>query len=97
MLWGVLGLVDVKPGLQLMLSVFPEAGWHPACHGVLGLLELPPQAHASATEIAKDFFIVKFSESKRRARRREGLARQIASLTLRLGQESGGDAFGASR
>jgi hypothetical protein len=57
---------------------------------------LPPQAHASASEIAKDFFMMnlRIEAAHGAAKGWQGTSLQ---LTLRLRQESGGDAFGARR
>jgi hypothetical protein len=45
--------------LQLAFKALPEAGEHPGSKPALTFVVLlPPQAHASASEIAKDFFMM---------------------------------------
>jgi hypothetical protein len=88
----------VKPGLQEVFKALPEAGEHPGSKPALTFVVLlPPQAHASASEMAKDFFMMNSPNRMRRARRREGWQGTSLRLTLQLRQESGGDAFGARR
>jgi hypothetical protein len=45
--------------LQEAFKALPEAGEHPGSKPALTFVVLlPPQAHASASEIAKDFFMM---------------------------------------